>query len=245
MKKNILYILAILSALYGLLVSFAGSGTFFWLIWEAIAAFFILWGILLKKEFFKSHIKLKTIFYSLLAIGLSVLIFLSTMIVSGFTGKEKQNLDCIIVLGAQVYESGPSIVLKHRLDTAAEYLTENPKTQCIVSGGQGSNEPCSEAEAMFIYLTDKGISPDRIVLENTSTSTVENIQNSKAFLSDTSANVGIVTNNFHVFRAVHLAEGQGLTNAEGIAAPSNPLYLPHNILRECCGVMKDWLFGNF
>ena len=60
----------------------------------------------------------------------------------------KPGLDYIIVLGAQIYERGPSAVLRFRLDKAVEYLNENPQTKCIVSGGKGSNEPCSEAEGM-------------------------------------------------------------------------------------------------
>lgn len=56
--------------------------------------------------------------------------------------------------------------------------------------------------------------------------------------------VGIVTNNFHVFRAVQIAKVQGLERVCGIAADSDALYLPNNVLRECCGVLKDWIMKN-
>lgn len=56
--------------------------------------------------------------------------------------------------------------------------------------------------------------------------------------------VGIVTNNFHVFRAVQLAKAQGLKGVSGIAADSNALYLPNNMLRECCGILKDWFMNH-
>lgn len=68
------------------------------------------------------------------------------MIIGEFSSTGKQNLDYMIVLGAQVHEDGPSVVLKYRLDAAIDYLNENPDTNCIVSGGQGANEPFPEAK---------------------------------------------------------------------------------------------------
>lgn len=79
--------------------------------------------------------------------------------------KGETNLDYVIVLGTQIHESGPSIVLKYRLDAAVLYLNENPGTICIVSGGQGKNEPYSEAEGMAKYLIEKGI-PEKEGLSN-------------------------------------------------------------------------------
>ena len=141
-------------------------------------------------------------------------------------------------------EDGPSVVLRYRLDTAISYLNENPNTICIVSGGQGFNEPFSEAEGMADYLIENGIEKSRILLEDESTNTLENIRNSKALMESSYNGVGIVTNNFHVFRAVQLAKAQGLENVCGIAADSSKIYLPNNVLRECCGILKDWLLNN-
>jgi uncharacterized SAM-binding protein YcdF (DUF218 family) len=150
-------------------------------------------------------------------------------------------MDYIIVLGAQVKEDGPSVVLKYRLDAAYDYMTENPDTMCIVSGGQGVNEPFSEAEGMKEYLLKNGIDRSRIILEDKSTSTAENFKYSKVLLKQPYDSVGIVTNNFHMFRAIHIAKAQGLKNVCGIAAPSNTIYLPNNVLRECLGILKDWM----
>lgn len=73
---------------------------------------------------------------------------------------------------------------------------------------------------------------------------MENIQNGGKLLEETYESVGIVTNNFHVFRAVRIAKVQGLKGVCGIAADSNILYLPNNVLRECCGILKDWIMKN-
>ena len=244
MKKYILIILSLLSILYGLLILQVGSGTGFWIIWEMIGVFFFIWAILLQKNFFDSHRKLKIIFHSMVIVALAVITILCGMIVGEFKSKGHQNLDYIIVLGAQVRESGPSVVLQYRLDAAIDYLNKNPDTICIVSGGQGVNEPFSEAEGMAKYLLENGIEKDRILLEDESRNTVQNIQNSKDIMEELYNGVGIVTNNFHVFRAVQLAKAQGLKCVSGIAADSNVLYLPNNMLRECCGILKDWFMNH-
>ena len=104
----------------------------------------------------------------MLIVGIAVITVLCGMITGEFKSKGQQNLDYIIVLGAQVRESGPSVVLQYRLDAAIDYLNKNPDTICIVSGGQGVNEPFSEAEGMAKYLLENGIEMDRILLEEMS-----------------------------------------------------------------------------
>ena len=241
----ILIALAILSALYGFLILQVGSGTSFWMIWEVIGTGFLLWAFLVRHGFFEMHKKLGMVFHGIVAMAAVVLMILCVLIATQFTSKSVQNLDYIIVLGAQVREDGPSTVLKYRLDAAKEYLENNPDTMCIVSGGQGTNEPCTEAEAMAEYLIANGIEGDRILLEDKSRNTVQNITYSKSFLKTSYNGVGIVTNNFHMFRAIKLAEAQGLENVYGIAADSHAAYLPNNVLRECCGILKDWLINHF
>lgn len=244
MGKYVLIILGVLSVLYGILILQVGSGTSFWMIWEAIGLFLFLWAVLLHKGFFAAHKGISIIFHVLVAVTVVVLVTLCGMIAGEFKAVGQQNLDYIIVLGAQVREDGPSVVLRYRLDAAVNYLNENPDTICIVSGGQGKNEPHSEAEGMSKYLLKNGIESHRILLEDESTSTVENIQNSKKLMDQSYNGVGIVTNNFHVFRAVQIAKVQGLKNVCGIAADSSVLYLPNNVLRECCGILKDWIMNN-
>ena len=134
-------------------------------------------------------------------------------------------------------QNGPSIVLQYRLDKAIEYLNDNPDTICIVSGGQGCNEPCTEAQGMAEYLEKKGIPEARILLETESTTTVQNISNSMQYIGE-GATIGIITNNFHVFRAMQIAKKLGLTQVHGIAAKSSALYLPNNMLREYLAEIK-------
>ncbi len=152
-----------------------------------------------------------------------------------------RGLDYIIVLGAQVRKDyGPSPVLKYRLDKAVEYLNENPDTVCIVSGGQGSNEPWSEAEGMARYLQEKKALILRGFCRKINRRQPSRISRTVKMLMKEGASVGIVTNNFHVFRALQIAKKYGLSDVCGIAADSTPKYLPNNMLREFFAEMK-WL----
>ena len=111
------------------------------------------------------------------------------------------------------------------------------------AGGQGFGEAQTEADAMLDYLLDEGVPEARIVQERESSTTAENIQFSEKLIEPGSS-VGIVTNDFHLYRALRIAEKNGLTGAHGLAAQSNPLYLPHALLRECAAIVKDSVVGN-
>lgn len=241
----LLLVPAALSLLYGFTVAAARSGTRFYLIWFVLAACFAALSFAVRFSWLSLLPKaLRFAAACLLAAGVLLFVLCEALILSHFSDSGGANLDCIIVLGAQVRENGPSVVLAYRLDAALAYLLDNPETRCIVSGGQGVNEPCPEALVMRDYLVERGIAPSRIVAEEHSKNTVGNIRNCLPLLDPEGESIGIVTNNFHVFRGVSLARKQGIRNVTGIAAPSHPLFLPNNLLREFAGVMKDTLFGN-
>lgn len=238
-------ILGGLSLVYCLALFLAGGyGTKFFLIWGLLGIICLFWAK--HRDRIKKHLSSKIKKTALFLIGVGLLIFLVVegCILSGFSAKGKDGLDYIIVLGAQVREDGPSYVLQKRLDAAYDYLENNPNTIVIVSGGQGSNEPTTEAQGMYDYLVGRGIAPERILMEDASRNTSENIRYSMQLFDAENSSVGIVTNNFHVFRGVHLAGAEGCKEVFGIAAGSHPLYLPNNMLREFFGVIKDLLAGN-
>ena len=97
---------------------------------------------------------------------------------------------------------------------------------------------------MYDYLVERGIAPERILKEDKSTDTSENIAFSAALIGGTDKDVGIVTNNFHVFRGVMLARHAGFEDACGISARSNIYFQPNNLVREFFGIMKDLVCGN-
>ena len=246
MKFQILWIvLAIICILYGFMVLGTGSGTGFFLVWFAMAAGFLFFAFASKIHLWtKLPRALKVIILLSLFAGLAVFLFVEISILSKFQKSQEKNLDYLIVLGAQVYESGPSVVLRYRLDAATEYLKENPDTFCIVTGGQGYNEPFPEAEGMQNYLIAQGIVADRILIETKAENTKENMIYSMELFDPANDSVGIVTNNFHVYRSLKLAKKAGIAKAYPISADSNTLFLPNNLLREFLGLIKDFLAGN-
>ncbi len=250
MGKKIMSLLCILGAVfcfaYCMVVFLIRSGSRFYLVWAAGGIFLVLLaGMLHFGLWDKIPVPMRRAFCVLVGIGLVLFVVVEGCIISRFHDKGRENLDYIIVLGAQMKEAGPSAVLQFRLDAACDYLMANEDTVCIVSGGQGRNEPCTEAEGMYRYLTEKGIDPQHIVKEDKSTDTAENIAYSAALIGDLESSVGIVTNNFHVFRGIHLAKAAGFKDVCGIAARSNVYFQLNNMVREFFGVMKDFAFGNF
>lgn len=249
MKKRmpfLYYGIAGVCAVYCLgIVLTKAAGTKFFLVWIAAAAGFILLGFILQKGLWERLPgPAKAACLGAVCLGLLWFLFVEGLIISAFGAKGEAGLSYIVVLGAQIKPNGPSVALARRLDRAYQYLQDNPDTLCVVSGGQGSNEPVSEAQGMYEYLVEKGIGAERIILEDTSQSTVENLVNSRKLIPDDITKVGVVTSNFHVYRGVQLAKKQGFEDAVGIAAPSGFYFLPNNMLREFCGVMKDRMFGN-
>ena len=241
----LLLIFGILSILYGILVASVGSGTWFFAVWLVMGACLILLFFTVKTGLWhRLPGGLRVTFYSLAGLFAAAFLLFCAMIFPRLKDKGEKDLDYIIVLGAQVYETGPSAVLSYRLQAALEYLQENPRTLCIVSGGQGYNEPDTEASIMKNWLVSRGIGAERVIEEGTSRSTVQNIRNSMELAPLKDARVGIVTNNFHLNRAVAIARKQGLANACGISAKSTSLFLPNNLLREFLGTLKDLVAGN-
>lgn len=167
--------------------------------------------------------------------AVAVFLAVECLVFSGAFQKPPEGLDAIIVLGARVDENGPSGSLRQRINAARVYLEENPDTVCIASGGQGEDEPMSEAECIRDHLVAGGIDADRILLENRSTSTEENMRYSLPMLRSPETDVesvGIVTNDFHVFRALCLARKIGGFTFYGVPARSTMFGFIHYAMRE-------------
>ncbi len=116
--------------------------------------------------------------------GAVIFVILQILIFGGMIGTAPEHLDYLIVLGAKVREDDISASLKHRLDKAIRFAQEHPETKLILSGGQGKDEPTTEAQAMAEYLQYNGIAPEQILLEGQSTSTRENMAFSKALIEE-------------------------------------------------------------
>ena len=150
----------------------------------------------------------------------------------------------MIILGCRVNGSVPSLMLWNRISTAQRYLETHPEVRAICSGGKGNDEHISEGRCIYNYLVQGGIDPERLYVEEESSSTKENIAFSKALIEaeGLEQDVVLVTNGFHCYRALQLAKKAGLTAYSWPAQTA--LYLvPTYVLRECCGILYMWMFG--
>lgn len=245
--QMVLLIFGILCLAYFFCIAFfVGHGTNFYFIWLLLGCGSILLSILLRKGIWEERFPIwfRRMFRILVCIGTGLFLLVEGFIISGFSKSAPKGLDYLVVLGAQMKTSGPSKALQYRLDAAIDYLAENPGTCVIVSGGQGSDEHISEAQGMYDYLVSKGISETRIQKEDQSKNTFQNLTFSAEYLNKETDSVGVVSNNFHVFRAVKIAQKAGYQNVHGIAAKGEPFLQLNNMMREFLGVMKDFLMGN-
>ena len=188
-------------------------------------------------------------FMLLVVCGVVVALLALFIAVSGFmlhaAAKKAPENATVIVLGAGLQGDQPSRMLRDRLNAAARYLEANPESVCIVSGGQGADEICTEASVMRRYLLEKGIAEERVILEDKSTNTAENLRFSRELIQSRGLNerVVIATQEFHQYRAQSFAKPAGLEEA-GACTCRTPLYLLGCYwVREFAGICRMLLLG--
>lgn len=165
---------------------------------------------------------------------------------------KKKNYDFIIIHGAGLKEGKyVTPLLKLRIDKAVEAFkkSKNPNIKLIVSGGQGSDEEISEAQAMANYILEEtDIPSDKIILEDKSTTTYENLLFSKEHGERLVENPKFlfVTNNYHVYRTGAYAKKIGL-DGDGLGCQTARYYIPSAFIREFIAlcVKIKWVFVAF
>lgn len=231
------------------IAAYAGLSSKFPFIWLAAGLAFFAAAILIHKRI-QIPAVIKTA--GIVAFLAAAVVFISVecLIVGAMFKQPDKNLDYILVLGAQVKGNRPSLSLKYRIDAAEEYLEKNPDTKAVLSGGKGQGEEISEAECMYRELVKVGLDKKRLLKEEKSTSTNENIVFSKEILEKESADrtdslkIGVVTNSFHVFRGTAIARHRMEGEIQGIPAKSNAFLQANYLVREFLGVLKDRTAGN-
>lgn len=248
LKENFGFLLAAVLLVLGFVVKAMPGYSFSALIlWgmSAVAACYQLLHILGKKREKPAKI-LCICLTACLCVGILTAAVTGSFIIRGAYGTPGQDCDYVIVLGAGVNGSVPSLSLQERIDAAYEYLVAHPQAICIVSGGKGNNENISEAECMFRELTAMGIAAEQLWMEDKATSTRENLRFSLELIEARTGNrpdtVGLISSEYHLFRAGLLAQDEGVT-AIGIPAETSWISLRINyFFREIAGVWAYWVF---
>lgn len=202
---------------------------------------------LLKAKFPKAIVALRRIFTVCLVIGLIAFGITEGFIIDASFGDPEKDCDYMVVLGAKVRETGPSVSLWDRIYGAADYMKAHPDVIAIVSGGQGPDEPMTEGWAMHNELVALGIPEERIWVEDRATSTRENItfaldliENSTGRRPDT---LGVVSSEYHLFRASLFARDCGVDFVGIPARTSRISQFINHMMREVAGVWQYLILG--
>ncbi len=191
--------------------------------------------------------KFKNLFKIISGIFLLFFIIVQGIIIRNYKSDivEGKKLDYIIILGAKVVEKTPSKPLMERIKKAVEYLNDNPESRAIATGGKGNSAIITEAEAIKRELISEGIAENRIILEDNSTNTLENLKYSMELIKKdrkeeniSDLKIGIVTNNFHIFRSKNIAMDIGFSNVYGISAKTPLIAIPKAHVREFFSIIK-------
>ncbi len=263
-------------AYYVVILVYSGIGTSHAVIWLMFAfglgaAFWSVRSYQRDSERFGLRIPVTLV--TLCAAGTLILLIAQILILSAVPSVAEQRLDYLIVLGAQLDDGQPTKILRLRLDKAAEYARENPETVLVLSGGQTGGQDETEASVMQAYLLEKGVPEDRMLLEQQSTSTMENIAYSRQLIDQQRESrrsrehgvlgglpiqrtkpdepglgrmmrVGILTSNFQLYRASKIAKHQGFVHVSGIACQSDQILFLHFCFRDSLALLKERIVGN-
>ena len=202
---------------------------------------------LLSKKYPRDGRTLKRFFTVILCIGLLVVGVTECIIIEASFGDPKEHCDYMVVLGAKVRAEGPSVSLMDRIYGAKAYMDSHPDVIAVVSGGQGADEPMTEARCMYEELVELGVDPQRIWIEDQATSTWENLNYSLNLIEEKTGarpeKIGILSSEYHLFRASLFADACGV---ESVGIPAATSRLPQKInhfMREVAGVWHYLLLG--
>jgi len=180
---------------------------------------------------------------SVLFISFLIFILIESLIIIGGRRTTDVKVDYVIVLGARLYGDIPSPALLERLKVAKDYLIDNTDVKVVVSGGQGLDEDIAEAYAMKKYLINNGIEKDRIIVEDKSTTTFENLKFSldkiKEINDNNNISLLIASNRYHIFRAKLLAKRLGAI-PYGLPAKTPLIIVLQSYIREFLAVIKSY-----
>lgn len=162
--------------------------------------------------------------------------------------EQAESSDYAVVLGAAVQEDGTaSRIMRQRLEAAMEFLERNPKAVVILSGGQGGNEPISEAQCMYDTLVEMGADQDRLLIEDQSQTTRENLKNSLRIMEErggTEKPVTIITSEFHQRRAAYIGTSLGMETCPVSGNTDQWFYRINYTLREVFAFVKAAFEGS-
>ncbi|OOM78440.1 YdcF family protein [Clostridium sp. BL-8] len=207
--------------------------------------------IIVVYHFIKDKLALLKIFQTakvIICIFLVCFLGIEVAIIS-YPKSNLQNTDYILVLGAGLSNGKtPSLILQGRLEAAIKCLKQNEDAYIVLSGGKGNDEDLPEAHAMSIYLQDRGIDKNKILIEDKSQNTNENFKFSKEKIEELSGktlneiSVKIITTDFHALRSSILAKRNGYVKFDNYSSTTVWYLIPITYTREAFAIVKSLIF---
>ena len=169
------------------------------------AALSLVWGFLEARRARKPFRIARRVLVGLLALGLALFAALEVQVIRWSRTDWETQPAAVVVLGAGVNGTEPSLSLLVRLEAALDYISDKPDIPIVVTGSKGPGEDISEAECMADWLIAHGVERGRVLLEDQADNTEENIRYSREILReqgvDATANIAVVSADYHLYRA--------------------------------------------
>ncbi len=202
---------------------------------------------MLRSPFPRTAKVLHRILTCVLCVGIFIFTATEAIIIHASFGHPDADCPYVLVLGARVNGTAPSVSLNDRIAAAEAYLKAHPDSVAILSGGQGADEGISEAECMYRELTKRGIPAHQLWLEDKATSTWENLHFSLELIEEKTGNrpesIGLISSEYHLFRASLFAQACGVEMV-GIPAATSWFSIRINyFMREVAGVWHYLILG--
>lgn len=210
------------------------------------AALSLVWGFLEAQRARKPFRIARRVLAVCLAVGFGLFAVLEIQVIRCARTDTEREVSAVVVLGAGVNGTEPSLSLLVRLEAALEYIQDKPDISIVVTGSQGPGEDISEARCMADWLASHGVAEERILLEEQADNTEENIRFSKDLLAeqgiDLTGSIAVVSSDYHLYRASLYWGGPGFVP---VAAHMTGQYLPLTInyyIREAFAAAKLLVF---
>lgn len=237
-----------LALAYYIAIECLTEGQAFTVVWLFLAVLFVTAGVCHRYQ--RKHPQKKkpslwwaTFWRTSAGILCVLLLVVLGRIVTGMLSFLPPEMDYIVVLSQTEISGETENELNSRLDRAAVYLTENPRTKVIVSGGWNSSEGYSKAHTMYQYLMRCGIGSGRILWETQSRNTVENLRYSMSICGGPYGSLGVVSSDYYSYRAVRIARNLGMQNVQGMAVTTPSWLWPHRVVLEILYILRDKFLG--
>ncbi|HNX14054.1 MAG TPA: ElyC/SanA/YdcF family protein [Oscillospiraceae bacterium] len=195
-----------------------------------------------RKLLKKAYLPVKIFFWSVFCVGAAYMLVMMAIVARGSYVATFANPDAVIVMGGGIEGDRPQLLLQYRLNAAVEFLNVHPGITCIVSGGEDSNSDRTEADVMKQYLVEKGIAASRVLMEDKSTDSHENLNLSAEILkiNGFGNKVVIITDRFHQYRSALYAKHAGLDSTPYCSG--SPYLLQQSFwIREAFAMLKYYL----